>query len=162
MARYTVKDRIADAYVKLLKSGVSEASIIEITDAAEVGRVSFYRNFTDTDDILRYYIRRETDLWLSATEDNYITLTKVNLKPYIVFLLSHMYEYREIFDILFQRGKESLIEEEFDYRFFIRLQDVRNPWRIVYEVGGVYKLFVYWAKKGYRETPEEVADFIVT
>ena len=49
-----------------------------------------------------------------------------------------------------------LLEEEFDKRLFARLSDTASPWEIVYKIGGVYKLFVDWAKNGYRETPQEI------
>ena len=54
--------------------------------------------------------------------------------------------------------KMLLLEEEFDRRFFARLGGRANAWEIVYKAGGVYKLFAYWAKNGYRETPREVAE----
>lgn len=103
---------------------------------------------------------RETDKWLTQTDENYLTLTKSDLKPYIVFLLTHMYEYRHITDILMRDGKMYLMEEEFDRRFFTRLMEHESVWRIVYEVGGIYKLFYYWAKNGYKETPQEIAELV--
>ena len=155
------KNQIADGFVELLKDReIQNISITEIVEKAQVSRITFYRNFKDKEDILRYYIVRETDKWLSQTDDNYITLTKESIKPYIIFLLTHMYEYRDFTEILMRDERMYLLEEEFDKRFFYRLSDSSSAWKIVYNVGGVYKLFCYWAKTGYKETPQEVAELV--
>ena len=73
----------------------------------------------------------------------YITLTQNGIRPYIVFLLSHMLEHQEVIELLLKYGKMYLLEEEFDRRFFFRLADTASPWEIVYKAGGVYKLF-FW------------------
>lgn len=64
----TVKDRIAEAFIRLLeKREYHEITVVDIINEAQAGRISFYRNFKDKDDILRCYIARETDEWLSQT-----------------------------------------------------------------------------------------------
>jgi AcrR family transcriptional regulator len=157
----TVKDLIAKAFIRLLKKkDYHEITVVDIVTEAQSGRVSFYRNFQDKDDVLRYYITSETDKWLSQTNENYITLTRQSIKPYIIWLFEHMYEHRDFFDVLIKIDKMYLLEEEFDRRFFARLSDTANAWEIVYKIGGVYKLFVYWAKNGYQETPQEVAELV--
>ena len=155
------KNQIADSFVELLKDRkIQTVSITEIVEKAQVSRITFYRNFRDKEDILRYYIVRETDKWLSQTEDNYITLTKESIKQYIIFLLAHMYEYRDFTEILMRDERMYLLEEEFDKRFFDRLSHISSAWKIVHSVGGVYKLFCYWAKTGYKKTPQEVAELV--
>ena len=157
----TVKDSIAEAFIKLLKKkDCHEITVVDIITQAQSGRVSFYRNFKDKDDILRYYIISETDKWLSQTDDNYLTLTRESIQPYIVWLFEHMYKHKDVVDILIKIDKLYLLEEEFDRRFFERLGDTVNAWEIVYKIGGVYKLFVYWAKNGYKETPQEIARLV--
>ena len=156
-----VKNDIADAFVELLKDrSFGEISVVDIVDKAQVARISFYRNFENKDEILRFYIEKVTDEWLSETNDNYITLTQNGIKEYIVFLFSHMYEYRDIVDILMRNGKMHLLENEFDKRFSARLSGIFSPWEIAYRTGGVYKLFRYWVETGYEKTPEEVAENI--
>ena len=72
-----VKSDIANAFIELLKCNeFDKISVVDIISKAQVARNSFYRNFENKDDILCYYIGKETDEWLSQTEENYITLTK--------------------------------------------------------------------------------------
>ena len=74
------KNQIADGFVELLKNEkIQNISVTDIALKAQVSRISFYRNFRDKEDILRYYISRETDKWLDSTEDNYITLTRESI-----------------------------------------------------------------------------------
>lgn len=77
-----------------------------------------------------------------------------------MWLFEHMYEHRNYTDILMKTDKLYLLEEEFHKRLFAQLSDTASPWEIVYQTGGVYNLFVYWAKNGYRETPQEVAALV--
>ena len=157
----TVKDRIAGAFIRLLKKReYHEITVVDIITEAQAGRVSFYRNFTDKDDVLRYYIASVTDDWLSQTKENYLTLTRESLSPYIVWLFEHMYQYRDVVDILIKTNKLYLLEDEFDKRFFARLESISNVMEILYKTGGIYKLFCYWAKTGYKETPQEVAELV--
>lgn len=157
-----VKKYIADAFIELLRGrSFGEISVVDIVNKAQVARISFYRNFENKDDILCYYIRRETDEWLSRAGENRLTLAKNGLKEYIVFLFTHMYEYREIVEILMRNGKMHLLEKEFDKRFSARLSGIFSPWEIAYRTGGFYKLFCYWVETGYEKTPREVADSIM-
>ncbi|WP_367270482.1 hypothetical protein [Ruminococcus sp.] len=66
-----------------------ETTVVDIITEAQVGRVPFYRNFNEKDDVLRYYITSVTDDWLSQTEEYYFTLMKESLAPYIVWLFEH-------------------------------------------------------------------------
>ena len=157
----TVKDRISLAFIHLLKEKeYHDITIVDIINEAQAGRMSFYRNFADKDDILRHYIAAVTDEWLSHTEENYITLTKDSLSPYIIWLLSHMYQHKDVVSILIRTEKMYLLEEEFDKRLFSRLSETASTWEIIYKIGGIYKLFVYWAKNGFCETPQEIAEYV--
>ncbi len=154
-----VMDKITHSLIELMReTPVGSISVCAVIDNAEVSRNSFYRHFRDKDDILRYYISSETERWLSESDVNYLTIS--SLQEYVIFLLKHLYEYREVVDLLIRDNKMSLLEEEFDRRFTTLLTDIIDPWHIAFTIGGFYKLFCYWAKTGYAKTPEEIAAFI--
>lgn len=155
----SVKDMICEGLIKLLKEkSIDEISISELTQFSEVGRVSFYRNFKDKDDILRYYICTETDNWLNSSEINYLSADSP--QEYIIFLLEHLYQYREVISAMMRDNRMYLLEEEFDKRFSAILSGVSDPWHIAFTIGGFYKLFCYWAKTGYEKTPQEIANYV--
>ncbi len=154
-----VMDKIAHSLLYLMeKTPIGSISVCAIINEAEVSRNSFYRHFQDKDDILRYYISSETEQWLAVTETNFLNVSSP--QEYIVFLLDHLYEYRDIIDLLIRDNKMSILEEEFDKRFSAILSGVSDPWHIAFIIGGFYKLFCYWAKTGYEKTPEEIAEYI--
>lgn len=155
----SVKDIITESFIELLKKKrVDDISIYELADYAKVGRVSFYRNFTNKEDILRYYIDTETSKWLEDSDFNY--LTSDSKQFYVVFLLTHLYQYRDVIDMMMRDGRMYLLEAEFDKRFRAVLADVSDPWHIAFTIGGFYKLFCYWAETGYEKTPQEIAEYV--
>lgn len=157
-----VIEHITEALIKLLKDKpIGDITISELCDLAGIGRASFYRNFESKEDILCRYISRETDKWLSENGKNSFNINQMDMKNYIVFLFTHMYEYRSITDILIRNNKMYLLEAEFERRFLARLSEHSSPWRIAYDVGGIYKLFVYWVKTNYEKSPLELAEMIM-
>lgn len=154
-----VMNNIATSLLKLMKSkSLNEISICEIVKTAEVSRNSFYRHFQDKDDIIRYYISSETDYWLNQTTTNLLNVE--NISQYIIFLLEHIYLYHEFIDLLIRDNKMYLLEQEFDKRYKERLNEIVDPFRISFIMGGFYKLFCYWAETGYQKTPQEIAEYI--
>ena len=117
--RSSVKDIIAESFIELLK----EKSI---------------------DDILRYYIDTETSKWLESSDMNYLNASSP--QAYVIFLLEHLYQYRDVIDIMMRDNRKYLLEAEFDKRFRAILTDVSDPWHIAFTIGGFYKLFCYWAE----------------
>lgn len=156
-----VMDEISLTLINLMEEkNFDEISICEITKKAKVSRNSFYRHFSNKDDILRHYISRETDKWLGETNENYLILNAKEPQAYIIFLLEHMYKYRATVKTLIRDNKMHLLEEEFDKRFQSALSGISDPWHIAFITGGFYKLFRYWAETGYEKTPQEVAEYI--
>ena len=117
--RSSVKDIITESFIELLK----EKSI---------------------DDILRYYIDTETSKWLESSDMNYLNASSP--QAYVIFLLEHLYQYRDVIDMMMRDNRMYLLEAEFDKRFRAILTDVSDPWHIAFTIGGFYKLFCYWAE----------------
>ncbi len=154
-----VMDNIAKALIHLMEEEeIDRISICAVIEEAQVSRNSFYRHFKDKDDILRYYIMSETEEWLEKENVNF--LTKESLQTYIVQLLSHLYQYRDVVSLLLRDQKLYLLEEEFDRRFEKVLSSTYDTWHIAFLSGGFYKLFCHWAKTGYQKTPEEIAAYM--
>ena len=66
-----VKKQITATLIDLLKKkSLSEISISELTDKAGIGRVSFYRNYQDKEDILKEESNRLIREWGKLYESN--------------------------------------------------------------------------------------------
>lgn len=67
-----VKSEITKALLELLKEkDLNEISIREITTRAQVGRVSFYRNYKRKEDILEQYLFFIIKEWGESNTDSY-------------------------------------------------------------------------------------------
>lgn len=154
-----VVQNIIDALLVLLKTQLlEEIRIVDLVHLAEVSRNSFYRNFSDKDDVLRRYISDVTDQWYESSDVNLTNHEKDS--RFFIPLLRHMYEYRDVASILIRNGKLHLLEEEFDRRALSRLDGTEDPWYIAYLSGGIFKVFRRWAENGYQETPETISDHL--
>ena len=59
-----VRQQITDTLIGMLKEkSIQEISVSDLTDRAGVGRVSFYRNYADKEDVLRQESARLLQQW---------------------------------------------------------------------------------------------------
>ena len=136
--RDSVKDIITKSFIELLKEKcIDDISINALADYAKVGK---------------------TSRWLDSSDTNYLTVSSP--QAYVVFLLEHLYKYRDVIDLMMRDNRMYLLEAEFDKRFRAILTDVADPWHIAFTIGGFYKLFCYWAETGYEKTPQEIAEYV--
>ena len=92
-----VTREITNAMLELLKNkDIEEITVSEITSKAMVGRVSFYRNYKNKEDILERYIFSIVNQWKIETEN---ILPNDLLKR----LFEHLIEYKEFYTLLYQK-----------------------------------------------------------
>ena len=151
---YTI-EHITDALLKLLKDvPFSEITVSEICSHARVGRASFYRNFESKEDVLKKWLDKVTDDFVS---DSAISFEKDSSKEYYSKLFTHMMQYREICLILYKAGLVQLLKDEFDRRFLLSYQDTYGEFKSCFLSGGIFNIVLSWLLKGCPETPEEIA-----
>ena len=154
-----VVQSIIDALLILLKTQMlGEIRIVDLVQLAEVSRNSFYRNFTDKDDVLRRYISDVTDKWYQKAGMDFFSYRKDY--QFFIPLLYFLYEYRDLTSILIRNGKLHLLKEEFDHRALTLLNGAEDPWYFAYLSGGVFNVYRRWAETGHVETPEEIAEHL--
>lgn len=153
-SQYTV-EHITAALLELLKDcPFSEITISDICSHARVGRASFYRNFESKEDVLKKWLDKVTDDFVS---DSAISFEKDSSKEYVSKLFAHMMQYREICLILYKAGLVQLIKDEFDRRFLLSYQDIYGEFKSCFLSGGIFNIVLSWLLKGCLETPEEIA-----
>ena len=156
-----IVDSVTEALLRLMREKqVDEISVSELAQLAGIGRVTFYRNFQNKDEVLQRYLQKETTNFLSRSELN--ILATESPRGYIEKLLSHLYDYRETVDLLRCSGKMYLLEAEFDRAFHARLDGTADRYQIAFISGGFFKVFFRWAENQYRESPAQLAARIVT
>lgn len=151
---YTI-EHITLALLELLKNfPFSEITISEICAHAGVGRASFYRNFEGKEDVLKKWLDKVTDNFVSDTA---ISFEKDSSTAYFTKLFIHMAQYREICSILYRAGLTQLLKDEFDRRFLLSYRDIYGEFKSCFLSGGIFNIVLLWLIKGCPETPEAMA-----
>ena len=143
-----VRESITIALIeKMKKKEIKDISVVELVEKAGVGRVSFYRNFSGKEDVIRQHLDAITDDFIYQTGIDYY---KLDIKSYITLLFTHLYHHRELAEILIKSNILHLVKDEFD-RIFLK-KDIQNAgkYNLYFLAGGLYNIFYHWAMEGFN------------
>ena len=150
------KSKLTEAMILLLKEKpLKEISVKELCDRAGLSRLSFYRNYSSKEDILKQYLTGITSAFLDSTSVNFRTTSR---KEFIVYLLNHMTEHKEIILLLFDNGLSYVVKEGFDEAFTRSIDVYHDPYRCYAASGAYFNLVYYWFLNGCKETPEQISE----
>lgn len=153
-----VIESITIALMQLMeKKDFDKISITEITKRAGVGRVSFYRNFESKEDVLRKYLEEITSEFMISRE---ALRHESNFTEYITDLFTHLYNYKQLGDLLLKADMFYLVKEKFDYVFDSLKTAEEEEASLYFISGGLYNAFYYWAIHGYNCPPKKIAEDI--
>ncbi|MGL4760607.1 MAG: TetR/AcrR family transcriptional regulator [Sarcina sp.] len=155
-------ERISNAMLEILKEKeFDNISITEICSKAEVARKTFYRNFSNKEDIIKSSI----DLKLSEFKSTGVLDKMVNpidvSEPYIQF----WYDRRDFLKLLYDRNLFSIL----NYKYDIYMQDLRRlikgeeeetpeiEYFLKFISGGFWNVLQTWVRKDFKESPKELA-----
>lgn len=149
-----VKTQITNALLILLKGkDLKDISISEITTAAEVSRISFYRNYNDKKTIIIEYIGLTLNKWnkehpkgVQHTEDDILG----DIFAYII-------EYKDFYLLLKDRGLLYLLKDiimdalgaKEEYPNF-------GAYTAAFIANGIYGWIEEWILRGMQESGEEM------
>jgi len=154
------KKKQTEALLKLLKTkNIHEISISELCDTAGLSRLSFYRNYSSKEDILKQYMTRITSSFLNATSANFRTTPR---KKFILFLIRHIEQHKEIVSLLIKNDLSYLLKEAFDEAFLRSVEIYHDPYRCYVASGAYFNLIYYWFLNGCKETAEELSEIDIT
>lgn len=150
-----VKDYIAESLFQLMqKKQYSKITITEIVNHAGVERKSFYKNYSNKENILTEKIKIITDEFL--TEIN-IKEFKYDLKKNFVVIFNHMKKQDSIVKLFYKNDLMYLIENVFIDTVIKLNQDLPKEYAY-FIAGGYYNLYYYWLENNYKENPEELSN----
>ena len=150
-----VTESITIALIQLMeKKDFHDISITELTKRAGVGRVSFYRNFDDKEDILRHY--------LNDIQYEFMLLRKQlrhesNFTEYISDLFTHLANYKDLAKLLLKANMFYLVKEQFDFVFDNLKTTSEEEVALFFLSGGLYNAFFYWASNDFNDSPQNIA-----
>lgn len=150
-----VIEHITDALLTLLKDkAITDISISELCDLAEIGRASFYRNFESKEDILRVYIQKISKEWTDEVGK------KENrpLSDLLSLLFAHFEKHRDFYSLLNKRDLIYLLKDVMIELFGPKPESCKeDAYARAYFVYALYGWIEVWFKRGMQETAEEIA-----
>ena len=152
-----VKKQILNALLDLLKTKeLDSISVSELTEAAQVGRVSFYRNYADKKDVLIQEERRLFALWKKdqppAGSEN---------PGFSRSLLNFYFEHSAFYLQLYHAGLQDVIKDTILDGMEISEADPDPMAYLKSSIGyTIYGWVIEWMKRGMPQTGDELSDMI--
>lgn len=153
-----VKQQLTKALLELLEEReLRDIPVSAIAKAAGVHRVSFYRNYSEKEDILREYIGQLFAAW-TAEYDRQEQHSDDDLAA---ALFAHLDAFRDFYCLLNRRGLLRLLKEV--------LVSICGPkpeypnigaYTAAFICGGLYGWIEEWFARGSQETAEEMAELL--
>lgn len=149
-----VKNEITKALLELLKEkDLKDIKINEITTKAQVGRVSFYRNYQDKEDILKQYLERIIKEWKLQDQMPFELIMKT--------LFEHLMAYQDFYTLLYQKDLFYLFRNTLK-KLMVQDHQLSNPeaYAVAYMTYGIYGWIKEWIARGMQESPEDIYTFM--
>lgn len=153
------KKYIAESLIYLMrKKDFADITNKDITDKAGLSHITYYRNFSSKEDIIKYYLDDITNEFIKKKKVNY---NPSHFKEYLITLFSHLKEQEEIGLLLYKANLIHYIKDEFDKIFSNKARNKKEEYNYYFVSGGLYNIYYNWLISGCKETPEELADMFM-
>ena len=153
-----VKKQITSALLRLLKDKeLKDISVSEITTAAHVSRISFYRNYDDKDTIIKEYIHLTLNEW----NKNHPKTRQHTEDDILGDIFAYITEYKDFYLLLRDRG--------IFYFFKDIIMDALGPkaeypnfgaYTAAFIANGIYGWIEEWFLRGMQESGEEMTKLL--
>ena len=150
-----VKKQITTALLALLKEkSLSDISVSELTNKAEIGRVSFYRNYQSKEDILK----EESDRLIKAWGRLYESNTESAPETLFPSLFDFYRDHRDFYTTLYNAGMSSIMMETIIGTIQItpEMQNLAAYMKSFWAYG-IYGWMLEWIKRGMQESGKELS-----
>ena len=143
---------ISDALLYLLKKNkYQDISINDIVTKAGVSRMTFYRQFYDKKEVLKYILDTRTDEYIANHLNSSLSIEERILQGVTMIL-----ERKELAKIVIEADLYYLIVDEFA-RAITAKKDYYNSFLI----GGLASIFYYYISENRNESAQELTDIII-
>lgn len=149
------KTELTKALLSLLEEKkLNEITISELCNRADLSRLSFYRNYSSMEQIIKEHLSGISDSFLARSSANFRTTPR---EEFITLLFNHMYGIKDLVSLLIRNDLSYLLKEEFDSAFMRSVSIYNDPYRCYVASGAYFNLFYYWFINGCKEKPSEVS-----
>ena len=139
-----VKECITTALIKMMQEhSFGSISITNLVEFAGVARVSFYRNFTSKEDVIKQHLDFLIQKWGAEYEKTGSPDT------FSESLANHYYKYRDFYLLLYRHNLSAMIYENIREALHIDSVDEQNErFRRAVWAGAIFGWLDEWARQG--------------
>lgn len=150
-----LKECMADALIRLMRTKPFEKiSVQEITDAAGVGRATWFRHFTGKDEAISFKL---TCLWERWKVEHPLGDVGARLNSIANEFFRFCYQLRDFLRMLYEEKRQSVIYAVFSQLSGSFATEVNGQYQSTFLSFGLFGLLDAWIRRNFRETPEEMA-----
>lgn len=151
-----VQEWMTKALIELMKEhSYDSITVKQICEKAGVSRMTYYRNYVSKDDIFSSYSGYLTQLLAEEMRKH----SAFTAKSYWSLLFSFIYENREFISTLVNSGKGETILDIMNTNLESIMGD-EHKFAALISAGGFYNMMLSWAKGGFSESPERLAEIM--
>ncbi len=154
-----LKECLADALIQLLETKpIEKITVPQIAGLAGVGRTTYFRNFGSKSEMLSFKLML---LWERWAEEHGVRIRRRYSADNALTFFQFNYSIRPLLTLIYRQNLQSVLYNAFhDY---MMPQQGATPLDC-YEIGfysyGLFGLLDAWIVRGFRETPEQMADIV--
>lgn len=158
-----LKECMADSLMKLMKNeSFDKISITEITQVANVGRVTFYRNFNSKKDLLIYKFNLMFMEWFESKFKDIDEFNNKSYKYLLVEFLNLIYNLKDDFLVIYKANAFTIFQDFLYDGLWIHITlDEKLKYRKAFFSYALYGVTLYWIESGFNKTPDEIVDIII-
>lgn len=163
VANRLVKEKITAALFALLREKpLHEITVTEITNKAQVARVSFYRNYTSKEDVMVKLVEDVLELFREQVDpdpgENYYCYENVLLS------FRFFYQWRDYFVDMYRSNFAALLLESLN-QFHESLVGTMpagsiDRYQLYLYMGALFDVATVWLQNGAKESQEEMAAMV--
>ncbi len=150
-----LKECMSDALIRLMRQKpFDKITINEIVESAGVGRSTWFRTYSNKNEVLTFKFVRAWNRW--ADEHNVAVRDRFKLENANDFF-SFNYSIRHILQTVYDAGMQSTVYDAF-YQVMMPQYgaDEKECYQSRFYSYGLFGLLDEWAKRGFKESPEEM------
>lgn len=152
-----LKECMADSILKLLpEKSIDKITVKEITNHAGVSRSTWFRNFSSKNEALTFKL---IQLWEHWADEHYLAEHHRYSYDNIDAFFHFNYEIRHILTIIDSAGLQTVVYDAF-YQVMMPQYgaNAEECYHSRFYSYGLFGLLAEWVKRGFCETPEEMAE----
>lgn len=150
-------ESVVEALWELLEDkSFEKISVSELVERAGIGRVTFYRNFSNKEEVLERSLNLELQAWLTERQIDLSDWSDAHLLLALRQFFDFWYEQQDKIRLLTTNHLDYLLEEVLDRYFKERLGDLTDDFHLQFIVGGFFRVLKIWVARGCKESPDDI------